>query len=201
MNANQYLKALEQLRGWRQSAFILALAERAFPNYALFAEAVELRGGRKMRPLLDEAWDLFDLHSGESKAPTLLARLETLSPGIDRYDAYGVYPAFDFCQLLEQALLTWVNPDRNRAMEAATLATGTVAQFIEMSEGEGMDDNEMVRLLDQHELMKADKLFQRETLLNLKRQRTPTEEFIDGLREEAANDGVSNLGVALESDG
>jgi len=25
---------------------------------------------------------------------------------VNAYDAYGVYPAFDFCQLLEQALLT-----------------------------------------------------------------------------------------------
>ncbi|WP_339806343.1 DUF416 family protein, partial [uncultured Marinobacter sp.] len=40
MNANQFLKALEQLQGWRECAFLLALAERGFPNYALFSEAI-----------------------------------------------------------------------------------------------------------------------------------------------------------------
>lgn len=197
MNANQFLKAVEQLQGWRETAFLLALAERAFPNYALFSDAIGMKGGAKMRHLLDQAWDLLQSSNPEVAVPPLLARLEALSPDVERYDAYGVYPAFDFCQLLEQALLSRLNPDRHRATEASQLATATVMNFIEVSEGEGLDEDALVRLLDQHELMKIDKAFQRDLVLSLKRQRTPTEEFIESLRERAANDGVSNLGISL----
>ncbi len=200
MNANQFLKAVEQLQGWRQTAFLLALAERAFPNYALFSDAVGNKAGGKMRQLLDAGWGLFEQKSNENAIPQLLARLESLSPDVEAYDAYGVYPAFDFCQLLEAALLSRLNPDRHRALDASGIATGTVMNFIAFSEGEGLEEDELVRLVDSHPLMKEDKLFQRELILSLKRQRVPKQHFIDGLQSLAANDGVSNLGITLADD-
>ncbi|MED5466474.1 MAG: YjaG family protein [Pseudomonadota bacterium] len=198
MNANQFLKAVSQLRGWRECAFLLALAERSFPNYALFADAVGLKTGGKMRQLLDLAWDMLQKDVADAAIPQLLSKLETLCPNVDEYDAYGVYPAFDFCQLLEQALLNRLNPNKHRATEASQLATRTVMDFVEMSEGEGMDENELVRVFEHHPLLKDDKLFQRDTVMALKKQRTPKEAFLAELRAGAANDGVSNLGISLE---
>ena len=197
MNANQFLKAVSQLQGWRECAFLLALAERSFPNYALFADAVELKTGAKMRQVLDLGWDMLQKEVSEAAIPQLLAKLESLSPDVNAYDAYGVYPAFDFCQLLEQALLNRLNPGKHRATEASQIATATVMNFIELSEGEDLDEDELVRLLEQHPLMKEEKIFQRDLVLELKRQRTPTSQFVERLRARAANDGVSNLGVSL----
>jgi len=197
MNANQFLKAVSQLQGWRECAFLLALAERSFPNYALFAEAVGLKTGGKMHQILDLAWGTLQEDVTETAIPQLLAKLEALSPDVEAYDAYGVYPAFDFCQLLEQALLNRLNPSKHRATDASQLATGTVMSFIELSEGEGLEEDELVRLLDSHPLMKEDKTFQRDLVLALKRQRTPLEKFITDIREGAANEGVSNLGISL----
>ncbi len=48
-------------------------------------------------------------------------------------------------------------------------------------------------------LMKEDKAFQRDLILALKRQRTPTDQFVARLQGDAANDGVSNLGISLDS--
>ncbi|RMJ02135.1 hypothetical protein DOQ08_02931 [Marinobacter litoralis] len=199
MNANQFLKAVSQLQGWRECAYLLALAERAFPNYALFADAVGMKSGGKMRQLLDLAWGTLQLDTSEAAIPQLLSKLETLSPNVDEFDAYGVYPAFDFCQLLEQALLNRLNPNKHRATEASQLATKTVMDFVEMSEGEGMDDDELIRLFEQHPLLKEDKIFQRDTVLALKRQRVPSEDFIEELRNDASNEGVSNLGIPLDT--
>ncbi|MCK5887738.1 MAG: YjaG family protein [Alcanivorax sp.] len=198
MNANQFLKAVSQLQGWRECAFLLALAERSFPNYALFADAVGLKTGGKMRQLLDLAWDMLQKDVADAAIPQLLSKLETLCPNVDEYDAYGVYPAFDFCQLLEQALLNRLNPNKHRATEASQLATRTVMDFVEMSEGEGMDENELVRVFEHHPLLKDDKLFQRDTVMALKKQRTPKEAFLAELRAGAANDGVSTVGISLE---
>jgi uncharacterized protein YjaG (DUF416 family) len=197
MNANQFLKAVSQLQSWREFTFLMALAERSFPNYALFADAVELKTGAKMRQLLDIGWEMLQKETSESVIPQLLAKLESLSPDVNAYDAYGVYPAFDFCQLLEQALLNRLNPSRHRATDASQMATATVMNFIELSEGEGLDEDALVRLLEQHPLMKEDKVFQRELVLSFKRQRTPTPQFVERIRKDAANDGVSNLGISL----
>ena len=197
MNANQFLKAVQQLQGWRECAFLLSLAERGFPNYALFAEAMELKTGAKMRQILDAGWNLLKPDAIETAIPQWLRRLEALSPDVEDYDAYGVYPAFDVCQLLEQALLNRLNPSKHRATDASKLATGTVMSFIELSEGEGLEEDELVRLLDSHPLMKEDKAFQRNLVLALKRQRTPIEQFITEIREDAVNEGVSNLGISL----
>jgi uncharacterized protein YjaG (DUF416 family) len=198
VNANQFLKAVEQLRGWRECVFLLALAERAFPNYALFSDAIGMKGGAKMRRILDQAWEMLQEAESETAIPPMLTRLESLCPDVDAYDAYGVYPAFDFCRLLEEALLSRLNPGKHRATEASQLATRTVMDFIEVSEGDDLDEDGLVRLLDQHELMKVDKAFQRDLVLSVKRQRTPTAAFIEGLKERAANEGVSNLGIALD---
>ena len=197
MNANQFIKAVAQLQGWREFTFLLALSERSFPNYALFADAVGLKTGAKMRLLLDSCWDMLEERPSESEIPKMLARLETLSPDVDEYDAYGVYPAFDFCQLLEQALLNRLTTAKHRASEAAQLAIATVMNFIELSEGDGLDEDELVRLLEQHPLMKEDKLFQRDLVLALKKQRTPTGRFIEETRTMAANNGISNLGIEI----
>ncbi|WP_166264901.1 YjaG family protein [Marinobacter caseinilyticus] len=197
MNANQFFKAVEQLQGWRECAFLLALAERAFPNYALFSDAIGMKSGAKMRHLLDLAWDTLQEQTTEAALPQMLAKLESLSPDVDEYDMYGVYPAFDFCRLLEQALLNRLNPDRHRASEASQWAMGTVMNFIEVTEGEELEDDELVKLLDQHELMKIDKAFQRDMLLSMKRQRTPTEQFVANMKARAGNEGISNLGISL----
>lgn len=198
MNANQFLKAVSQLQGWRECAFLLSLAERSFPNYALFADAVGLKTGGKMRQLLNLAWDMLQKDVADAAIPQLLSKLESLCPSVEEYDAYGVYPAVDFCQLLEQALLNRLNPNKHRATEASQLATRTVMDFVEMSEGEGLDENELVSVFEHHPLLKDDKLFQRDTVLALKKQRSPTETFLAELQAGAANGGVSNLGISLE---
>jgi len=93
--------------------------------------------------------------------------------------------------------LNRLNPGKHRATEASQLATATVMSFVEVSEAEELSEDELVRLLDQHPLMKEDKLFQRDLVLELKRQRVPRQDFITTLRQRAENDGVSNLGISL----
>lgn len=200
MNSAQFQKALEQLRGWRQYAFLLALAERAFPNFVLFAESQGLKSPAVMRVLLDQAWQMLVERDHDIDPYRLLTRLESLVPDPEKHESYGAFPAADMGFLLESALLCRVNTDKPRGAEGSARALGTVMSFLEVSEGEGMDDDDLVRLFDHHELMRVERSFQREVVVMLRRQRAPTEDFIQELREMAANDGVSNLGIALDDD-
>lgn len=200
MNPAQFQKALEQLRGWRQYAFLLSLAERAFPNFVLYAESQGLKTPAVMRVILDQAWHMLVERDHDIDPYRLLTRLETLVPDPEMQDSYGAYPAADMGFLLESALLCRVNAEKLRGPEGAARAMNTVMGFLEVSEGEGLDDNELVRLFDHHELMRVERAFQRELVVMLRRQRAPDAEFVRELRELAANGGVSNLGIALDDE-
>ena len=153
-----------------------------------------------MRMLLDQCWRMLAEKDHNIDAFQLLTQLERISPDPDAYDVYGVYPAFDMCWLAEQALLSRTNPDKHRAPEASARAMATVMDFIQMSEGEGLDDDQLVHLFDHHELIRVERAFQKTLLTDLRRTRTPDEEFVSYLRDMAANDGISNLGIALDDD-
>ena len=42
----KYYQLLKKLSPWRQSLFALVLAQRQFPNYALWCEVNEVKGGK-----------------------------------------------------------------------------------------------------------------------------------------------------------
>ena len=69
MNKQKFLKSLQSLGGWRERAFILALAERAAPNAMLYFESCDTSE-------LDEA-------------PDLKAAFDALTPGRQR--GYSLY--------------------------------------------------------------------------------------------------------------
>lgn len=197
MNHKQFQKALSQLGSWRQFAFLLALAERGFANFALFAELTRPADGDRFRETLDAAWEMLLNPEHKSDVFRLLTRLEKVRPDPEEHDFYGTAPALDAYLLLEQALLCHVNADRPRCEEGAAIATGTVVTFVEFSEGEGLEDEAMIRLLDSHELVKMEQTFQKALISELQATRRPAERFVTHLRRLAENEGVSNLGLAV----
>ncbi|MDX1589839.1 MAG: DUF416 family protein [Oleiphilaceae bacterium] len=197
MNHKQLRKALSQLGSWRQFAFLLALAERGFANFALFAELTRPADGERFREILDAGWDMLLYPERQSDVFRLLTRLEKVRPDPEEHDFYGTTPALDAYQLLEQALLCHVNSERSRCEEGADIATGTVVSFVELTEGEGLGDEALIRLLDGHELVKMEQAFQKALVSELQVTRKPGERFVTHLRRLAENEGVSNLGLAV----
>ena len=197
MNHKQLRKALSQLGSWRQFAFLLALAERGFANFALFAELTRPADGERFREILDAGWDMLLYPERQSDVFRLLTRLEKVRPDPEEHDFYGTAPALDAYQLLEQALLCHVNSERSRCEEGADIATGTVVSFVELTEGEGLGDEALIRLLDGHELVKMEQAFQKALVSELQVTRKPGERFVTHLRRLAENEGVSNLGLAV----
>lgn len=197
MNLKQFQKALQQLGSWRQFAFLLALAERGFANFALFAELTRPADADRFRQTLDQGWQMLLQPERQSDVFRLLTRLETVRPDPEEHDFYGTGPALEAYLLLEQALLCHVNAERPRAEEGSAIAMGTVVTFVEVTEGEGLDDNALIRLLDNHELVKMEQTFQKALISELQVTRKPGERFVAHLRSLAENEGVSNLGLAV----
>ncbi len=59
MNKQKFLKSLQSLGGWRERAFMLALAERAAPNAMLYFENIDTSDLEKkvdLSGLFDDLW-------------------------------------------------------------------------------------------------------------------------------------------------
>lgn len=197
MNPRQQQKQLDKLGGWRQFAFLLALAERAFPNFAFFSDLTDRTAGDRFRDGLNLGWSMLLRKDHNVDVLQLLTRLERGCPDPEAHDVYGVQPALDAWWLLEQALLCHVNPDKKRAAEGASVAMNTVTTFIEVTEGEGLADEELVKLFDDHDLTRAEKGFQEALLEMLRKARAPDPSVIHEILRMAHNEGVSNLGLEV----
>src|SRR5690606_39947087 len=56
---SQHFRRIEQLRGWRQTVFLLALAERSYPNFAMFGQLSGQVNHELLRRTPDALWEDF----------------------------------------------------------------------------------------------------------------------------------------------
>ncbi len=106
-------------------------------------------------------------------------------------------PTADCLEIIEQALLCVVNEDKKRAFDASQLSISTVTQFIEFSEGEGLEENALIKLFDKHPLVEREFSFQAEVNDLLRAATHPGIEVINELRLLAQDEGLSNIGISL----
>lgn len=198
MGMGRVFKQIEQLRGWRQAAFILALAERAYPNFALFAELSGQAHHKPVERVLQAVWEALASDEQEPDYRRMIERVEEQMPQPEQFEGYGVRPALDACELLLDALMARLQPNKKLALAAAQRSLATVTDFVEFNDAEGVDEDDLVRHLERHPLVRQEQAFQRELVERLRRAPYPSEEFLAALRDLAQNQGISNIGIALE---
>lgn len=200
MNRQKFLRTLQSLSGWRERAFILALAERASPNAALYFENLDtsdLEKSIELNSLFDKMWQHLIFEPNEDAIIECLDEVVELRMLADDSESYGALPTADCLEIVEQALLSGVNEEKKRAADASQLSIETVTQFIEFSEGEGLDENSLVRLFDKHPLIEREFSFQAELNDLLRAATHPGAEVIQEFRELAQDEGLSNIGISL----
>ncbi len=200
MKANQFQRHLAQLKGWRETAFILALAERAYPNFSLFSQVVAFSGAQSVLTCLQQGWDALVENAEEDRYIEILELLEENVPDLEDYDMYGAITAVGFCETLEQALLSQVNTDKRRATDSAQNSFEGVMEFLEATEGEGLSEDDLVKLFDNSPLIKREMAFQEELVDRLRKESVPDEHVVAGLRLLASDEGVSNIGISLDDE-
>ena len=201
MNKQKFLKSLQSLGGWRERAFILALAERAAPNAMLYFEHIdtdELEEKPDLAAAFKAMWQHLILEPNEDAIIELLDKIVEWRTLCDASDSYGAMPTADCLEITEQALLSGINEEKKRAFEASQISLATVTQFIEFSEGEDQDENELIKLFDRHPLVEREFSFQAELNDILRSATHPGSEVIQSIRELAQDEGLSNIGISLQ---
>jgi uncharacterized protein YjaG (DUF416 family) len=188
---------LEAFEPWQLTAFSAALTERMFPNFALFARLVEFGDAAKLHQILEGVWSSLSGQGAKMNFEVQLDAVEANMPDLDEYDMYGALPALDAVVALNATLNCILEKDYTVAASIGQLSRECVATFLEVTEGDDqMSDEELVKLINTHDLMQAEDAFREEVIERLRGQKHANPDFIAALRELARNEGVSNIGIS-----
>ena len=192
MFGDKFYKRLGKLMPWQQTVFALALAERMYPNYALYAQSTGKGNEAAFREALDSLWGYMTEKGSRVDLGAILESFEDHIPNPVKEENYGAYPALDACVALGCAYNSVICRLGEEAIEASNASIGSVAGFIEMLAERDFSDEELY----EHELMESEMSFQVALMQEVDKPRDP--EQILAIRQMASQEGVSNLGISLE---
>lgn len=197
MSDQSMKKQLAELQDWQLVAFSAALSERMFPNFTLFSRLVEFGNAQQLRQILNGVWDKLGNTGAKMNFEVQLDKVEANIPDLEEFTMYGALPANDAVVALFSTLNIILAADPEEAANVANLSRECVASFIEISEADDqLSDEEVVRLINTHEMMEQEEAFQEEVLERVTASKKPNKDLIAALRELAHNEGFSNIGIS-----
>lgn len=191
-------KELKVLEGWQLSAFSVAVTERMFPNFALFSSLLEFGDSDQVRGILDGIWSKLSNTGAKMNFEVQQVNIEENMPDLEEFDMYGASPALDSMVAMYSTINCLLEPNRSEATNVGNLSLECVATFIEVTADADMSDEELLRYISNHDLMLQEESFQEEVIARLSGMKNATVATISDLKQLAANDGVSNIGVSDE---
>jgi uncharacterized protein YjaG (DUF416 family) len=210
MSFEKLFKQVSRLQGWRQKVYTLALAERSLPLLLLYGELHDRRKqARQFQRILDILWESVGQRQPkvwlgkeldeEGLPKGASALVEQWSQDLEQDESFGGVAASHSLQLIEGALLVFQGRTA-LAVELGQQSFNFVTEFVEMQDGEGMDDEALVKLFESSELCQAEMHWQRSLVAQLAQNTgAPERSWLETLRQEAANDGVSGIGVSADA--
>ncbi|WP_281648070.1 YjaG family protein [Parendozoicomonas sp. Alg238-R29] len=196
-NLNDLAKATRKFKLWQLTALATAIAQRSWPNYALFSSVTEFGDSSELNHCLNMLWDHVAGQQSAKNFERLLERLEDQTPDVSQFDMYGVYPALDAIVSLTTAVHCSMNPSQDDALSNARLSLSTIGRFLSQVEVPDLKGVELNQYIEQHPLTLQHLDFIDEAVATLARSK-PNQDMKKSLRLLATNDGISELGISLE---
>ncbi len=197
MASIKHFQQLDKLHSWRQKSFVLGLVERNLPNLLLADASLQLNLPVHPQRMVDALWEQL-LNRSQVDWENTIRQLEQALEILADYEEYGARPAEVAIQLLLQAIELTLFPQRRLAQSAAKLSFECVTEFVEFSEGAGLEEHDLVMLLERHPLVKNELNLHRALVKLLRDAALPQPPLEDEVRKIADQEGVSNLGISLE---
>ncbi|WP_261842874.1 YjaG family protein [Aliamphritea ceti] len=189
-------KEIKALESWQLTAFSVALTERMYPNFALFSRLLEFGDRDQVRQILDGVWNHLGNTGAKMNFEVQLGNIEANMPDLDEFDMYGASPALDAMVALFSCVSCLLDNSSAEAANIGNLSLECVATFVEVTAEPQLSDEEVMRLISNHDMILQEDAFQEEVIRRLQSVKQPNAKFIAELRELAANEGVSNIGVS-----
>ena len=170
-------------------AFSAALLQRMLPNYELFCDVTEFGDKELTAKLVDLIWEWLNASKAKINIAVQLEKLEEVTPDVENFDNFGVYPALDFCMALAATLQIMSDEEPSGAVIVAKLSQGGVEAYLLALSATDLSNEEI----------KQDPLMQFEIETQLEVLAMCKDKSIDfkSLRNEMKAQGMSNIGLSL----
>lgn len=192
MFGDKFYKKLQKLMPWQQTVYALALSERMYPNYCLYAESTGRGDITLFRSSLDTMWQYLTERGMHVDLSAILEKIESSMPEPQKEECYGAWPALDACVALATSYNSVVFRLGDEAYDVCQTSLGSVIGFIEMQQGKELSDEELYA----ESLIEEEMDFQVELLNAVSQPRDA--DVILRIKTLAMQNGVSNLGISLE---
>lgn len=201
---NERLPVEPQLRTLEHAkliAYCAAVTQRQLVNFTLFSNLVGFGNANQINTILEGVWQSLVPGGARMNFEVQLDKVEANMPDLDEYPMYGASPALDAVVSLYSTLICILEADVDEAIAVGNVSRECVALFIEVSEGDDqMSDEQIMRLISNHELMLQEDEFQEMVVERLLSVRQMDKAFIQALRTLAMNQGISNIGISTDDD-
>ncbi len=198
ISENRFEQQIRALEPWQQMLFATALSERMFLNFALFSRLMNFGDLDKMRNLLNSIWEEQTQRGTKVNYEVQLNHVEDNIVDLDEYDMFGAIPARDAMMALFSTCILKLEQESDEAVAVSNISYDTIGAYVEFAEADDqMSDEELVRLINMHDLMLDEDAFQEELLERLSGASFKPA-VVETVRELAQNQGVSNIGISDE---
>lgn len=195
---NRFEQQIRALEPWQQMLFATALSERMFLNFALFSRLMDFGDLEKMRNLLNAIWDEQTQRGTKVNYEVQLGHVEDNIVDLDEFDMFGAIPARDAIMALFSTIILKLEQESDEAVAVSNLSYDTIAAYLEFAEADDqMSDEELVRMINMHDLMIDEDAFQ-EALIEALANAKFNPALVAKIRELGTNQGVSNIGISDE---
>ena len=196
--ANNF-QLMRELSLYQQAAIAATLMERMLPNYQLFAEVSEFGDSKLLRNILDLCWEWLTVKKVKINFERLAEELELVTPEVNHFDMFGVYPAVDCATALDMMLNGICQLDAAEFLNVAKISQATVARLIEYN----TVDEEITTEAELKKIVREDPLmcYEMECLAELIALVTPMtvigREQMQSLKAWVKEQGLTNLAMEL----
>jgi uncharacterized protein len=167
---------LTTLQPWQQSVFCIALAEQNITHFNMFSQAIDSENDKIADNILQLFWEKLTVKEAKINFTIQEENFNAIIPEISDHDFYGVYPAVDYCVIVDCIFNSFTSKSTEEALNASQTSFATIASFIELQTDEEIDEAELIQ-----EPLFIEHLAVQQTLLNmLNNERSP--ELIKSIR-------------------
>lgn len=191
-----FFKRLKALELEQKKLFAIALCQRMYPNYQLFSEVCQFGDPQVLDTALNLLWQSMYDKKLKLNIDIYLERLDLNTPEPSDFDAYGVYPAMDAAVALTSLLSALQSKVEDDIINISKLSSSTVANYIETTVEEEMEEQTLDDFIFNHEVMLEEKELQSSLLDIIEANPKITADFVKALRKEIIESGVSNIGIS-----
>ncbi|MBA3988654.1 MAG: DUF416 domain-containing protein [Idiomarina sp.] len=179
-----------------QALLACYLSARMKPNYDIFHVATGFGDPKVLQGALDVVWHWLG-HAGKAGFSRWQEKVDEVTPSEHTHDMLGVFPAMEACVAISTLLQGLIDKDPKPLLDVAKVSQGSVAHFIELTEGADLEPEARAQLLREHDLALYEIEVQQAMVSFLAEHADVDAALVKAVREQVQLEGMSHLGFSI----